>query len=619
MNNLYLLRGTLRVNPSGYWYTSGGEKGSFGYYPHLKSADGLPVYPDTQLHGDLRMAALWAKELGADGSIIDRLFGTKGNDLSALLRIGDLTLDEASRGVWTSERFEIKPRIEIDDETRAVKKHMLANFEAAWLDGLTLEAPVYAGYIGSSNELESARQLIDEALPLLSGFGALRSRGYGRGTVTVDWQPAEQNEVTLPDNAPSRVTITLEALTNLRSKPVAAEQLQLVASNLSLGAEQLRGWFVRTYNDLTKEWPSADEMATITFTDCHPSPAGKAAYPPPVTTLRKEDGSSVEDCLGRMPKEDCSSSLSSDVYAADEESREKKIKEKPLKPGSFVTVDGKVHYVRQAARMRNAMEDGAEGGTFNTRKEGGLFVQQYLPAGTCFSGEVSFTAPESAFCRMAHAILTGVRPRINGALFDARLAVSKPLEGSGPLLVTMPLAWKEARKGDEKESLTIGTMRRYAQALGRPRRGRPSIMPGSVLHGDRQHGTVAWPMFGRELTSEKPGEQKPPQPEPHTYSAWVEGMKELVKGISRSQAGNLRELLNPDHNTESIDRYLEDLHQKHYDKKKDSPETNLYAQLCEILEKEKISGLRQKIRELLEYLKAEVWWQAKKAKGGEAR
>ncbi|MCX7634715.1 MAG: hypothetical protein N2Z74_03100, partial [Syntrophales bacterium] len=55
--------GVLRVTAQGLWFTAGGDKGSFGFYPHLRDRRGLPVYPDTQLHGDLRMAASWLQHL----------------------------------------------------------------------------------------------------------------------------------------------------------------------------------------------------------------------------------------------------------------------------------------------------------------------------------------------------------------------------------------------------------------------------------------------------------------------------------------------------------------------------------------------------------------------------
>ena len=50
--NLYLYEEVLSVTAKGYWYTAGGGKSSFGYFPHLKDRNNFPIYPDTQLHGD---------------------------------------------------------------------------------------------------------------------------------------------------------------------------------------------------------------------------------------------------------------------------------------------------------------------------------------------------------------------------------------------------------------------------------------------------------------------------------------------------------------------------------------------------------------------------------------
>lgn len=265
-------------------------------------------------------------------------------------------------------------------------------------------------------------------------------------------------------------------------------------------------------------------------------------------------------------------------------------------------------------------DEGRAGGTFRT-KEKGLFVQQYLPAGTAFTGEISFSMPESGFCKAVHTILTSIKSQVNGTLFEPREITVQPKKGSGPLLVTSPLPWNPASIFTETESLTIGTMRRYAPALGRPRRGKPTIMPGSVLAGEEHLGTVAWPMFGKPLQLGTPKQKDVTShtDAPHRYSDWVMGMKDTVKGITRSQAGILRELLNPDHNEESIGKYIDDIFEKHHAKSEGASETKLYAELRKVLKGEKPAGLRKKITDLLEYLKAEVWWKPKNAdKGGDS-
>ncbi len=597
----YLLEGKVHVAAAGFWYTSGGQKGSFGYYPHLKDKRGLPIYPDTQLHGDLLMAARWAKELGVDGSLIAQLFGKRGEMSSALLHIGDLTV---SGDAWEISRFQVKSRIEIDDRTRSVKDKMLANFEAAWLDGLTLESPLYAGYFSSMDSLKKAQQLLEEAAQLLSGFGAFRSRGYGQGAVNIIWNDAEivtiQEEPT--KRAAEHIHYSLTGLVNIRSKPVAVEQLQLVSSSACINADQLRGWFVRTFQQVTGQWPTADEMAGVKFSDLYPSPVDESAYPPPVSLLGKEDGTSIDDFWDRLPPER-------------EEDNEERVKRKPLKQGVFITETGRLVEVAMITRMRNVMEDGMAGGDFRTKKEGGLFVQQHLPAGTVFSGAITLAEPDSAFGKLASAILTGLKPTINGCLFSAKASPCPPVSPprSGPRLLTMPCAFNPGQSGNkEKEYLFIGTARRYSPVLGRPRRGRPVILPGSVLVGKDLPGTVAWPLFGKNILQIPPKQKddkfwsKPvrPQPMPTLNLAWNE--------ITRSQAGVLRELLNTDHNTELIGKYLKDLRDKHQEKSASSSYARLYGALVAVFEKQGGVQLRAEVADILNYLKTEVWWQDKK-------
>lgn len=608
-NAFYLLSGALNVEARGYWYTGGGEKGSFGYYPHLKDPGGRPVYPDTQLHGDLRMAALWARSLGVDAAVLDRLFGRGGDETAALLHLGDLGVAEG----WDGGRFQVKPRIEIDDEARTVRDKMLASFEAAWLDGLTLSAPLYAGYFHDRNEAEAARVLLDEASRLLSGFGALRSRGYGRGTVSIVWQPLEAVTIDPSDPGQDAFVYRLTSLVNLRSKPVAAERRQLVGTSLIIAAEQIRGWFVRAYHAATGSWPNADQMAGIAFSDLIPAPENGRAYPVPVTTLRFEDGSGVEDYWGRPPREDCSTSLGEDAQALDEEHRKKKNKLKPLAQGNFVTDSGTVHTVAVHTRMRNAMGEEDEGGTFTTR-ENGLFVQQYLDAGTSFCGKITLADPRSDFARTAAAILAALKPVINGCLLAPHLspAPKDAPAGPGPRLVVMPLPYDPARGVHQDEGLAIGTQRRYAPALGRPRRGRPAILPGSVLVDEQTSGTVAWDMFGKALSHKSKETQKPEVWKKPEIKIPLAQLKIEWEKLTRSQAGILRELLNPDHHRDSLAKYLKDVRDKHAQKNPHSSETKLYRELADTLDRAGIEGLKALVTDILDYLKAEIWWRDKR-------
>jgi hypothetical protein len=260
------------------------------------------------------------------------------------------------------------------------------------------------------------------------------------------------------------------------------------------------------------------------------------------------------------------------------------------------------------------MEEGVDGGDFCTKKEGGLFVQQHLSSGTIFSGTVTIADPDNTFGKLAGKILTGFKPTINGCLFYAEATSCPPVSPrSGPCLLTMPCALNPEQSGkSEKGYLFIGTARRYSPVLGRPRRGHPVILPGSVLVGTDLPGTIAWPLFGKNISQIPPRQEndkswsKPvrPQPMPELTLAWNE--------ITRSQAGVLRELLNTDHNTDLIGKYLKDLRDKHKEKSAKSSYAKLYGALVATFENRGVEYLRADVSDILNYLKTEIWWQDKK-------
>ena len=605
MNNSFImLQGTLTVCATGYWYTNGGEKGSFGYYPHLKSNQQQPVFPDTQIHGDLRMAAQWLAELNPEksyASLIKKIFGYQGNELNSLLHIQDLTLNAASQAKWSPTRFNIKSRIELDDETRSLKDKMLASFESAWLEGLSLEAPLYAGYFTDEAEADSARQLLEEAVQLISGFGALRSRGYGRGKISIKWQDLQQVTIDPQDVSDTSFSYALKNLVNMRSKPVAVERLQLVATNTSISAEQLRGWFVRTYKEVSGKWPQTDEMEKITFSDFFPSPSTtEPAFPPANTILRREDGVSIDDYWGKTPEDEAGQTIGEKVAG--------KCKLKPLQAGTYITANRTIVHPMIGTRLRNAIQE-----DFKTLEEGGLFVQQYVPQGTIFCGQITISEPRSDFGRTSVAILKQFKPVINGSIFEPTINNVIEVEDNPHKirLVSMPIHFDPLKVLSNDESISLGTQRRYAPALGRPRRGLPVILPGSIVADDTA-GTINWPLFGENIAKHPPTSKQSllyekPDVTPSLPQSGINWGK-----ITRSQAGILRELLNPGHNCEVIGKYLAHIQEKHSEKDRGSDLTKLYIALVSIHKKEDIEGLRQTVQKKLEYLKIAIWWEQKK-------
>ncbi|HDH05633.1 MAG TPA: hypothetical protein ENH01_07965 [Nitrospirae bacterium] len=254
-NKLFLAKGTLRVAAKGYWFTSGGEKGSFGYYPHLKDKRGLPVFPDTQIHGDLKMSAGWLKSLDSSvkDDLIAEVFGRGGEESDrnlhprpSRLYISDLVVND---GAASGNIFDIKPRIEIEEDKRTAKKHMLVSLEMSYLEGKKLEAEVYLGYFDNRTGLDNAKKLVEESAQLLSGFGAFRSRGYGRGEMELEWEEDIAIEYKDTDKCDSEFIYYLEALVNFRNKPIEPGSYQNIETLKHITSDQLRGWFVNAYEN----------------------------------------------------------------------------------------------------------------------------------------------------------------------------------------------------------------------------------------------------------------------------------------------------------------------------------------------------------------------------------
>ena len=441
---LCYIKGTLTVDAEGYWYTSGGEKGSFGYYPHLKKEENgrsYPVYSDTQIHGDLKMAALWLCELDESKyskEFVYKIFGydsklNKQNDdkqkdqpLPSLVFVTDLEL--TNKDAWKEEYFQVKPRISIDDNTRTTVEHMQVSLEMAFMDKQQLNADIYIyGYL-TGIELEKAKNLLEDIAGLISGFGAFRSRGYGRGTVKIDWD-VESEKIHCTENTKANIAASSSAsgkgaksfsymlcsLVNFRNKQIDPGTTQLLTSQTAITSEQLRAWFVKTYEFVYGEWPTFNELAGISFPTLYPSRKGddsiSPGYPPAMTTIRNEKDE-IRDMAGRKPTDN----------GKDEERDDRdnffSTKTKPLSSGSFVT-DGESPEVIVASkkkRLRNSTES-----NFATLKEGGLFVQEYIERGTCFGGVITIADTSTKFLENAYCILNTFKPVINGCIFENSL------------------------------------------------------------------------------------------------------------------------------------------------------------------------------------------------------
>lgn len=503
---LYLSKGTLTVDAKGYWFTSGGDKAPFGYYPHLKKKEGdkvYPVYPDTQVHGDLKMAACWLKNLGVQNiqKLIEKVFGHAGQPSSSRLKLTDLELTPAAKAKWETKRFDVKTRCRIKEDTRTNETHMLADMEWAWLDGLQLECSIFLGYFTNKQDLKDAKALIRRAAALLTGFGASRSRGYGRGTIDVKFN--EDNEAVSADSVTTGNGLGYKGLyvlipcTPFRSKPINPGATQLIAARPSIAPAQLKGWFARTYHDLFDEWPTPEQMARLQISSARPclKENGKVipAVPSPCTTLEMDD-KRIEDCYGKQDKT---------KNSAEDNENFAHTKAKPLKDNMFLTCEDnpRLECPEKETRMRNATD-----GTFATLKEGGLFAQELIRPGRSFCATVKImSANGDDFAPRARFILENVMPDINGTFFTHEL---KNDQGSGPAnstnnahprLVCEPVVLEAKFLGNGNNQIKMAVSRTYNTMQQRPRRNRIVVVPGSLIHEEVAGKTLYWPHLGKKI------------------------------------------------------------------------------------------------------------------------
>lgn len=555
-DKIYFGRGKLIIKAKGYWFTAGGGKDLFGFVPHLREdqARAFPVYSDTQILNVLRQAAQWSSLVhGDDAKLIKKVFGEPGRNQQSLLMLTDLQLDESSKKEWSDKRFEVKPRIQINEETCCVQNKMFGLHEMAFLDGLTLTSELFLGPFSDKESLEEVVHMVERATEYCFGFGAFRSRGCGGGDVF--WAPKEPIEIDLAmQDKPllqSRVRYGLTALVNLRVKPVDTQNRQTVPASCGLSRDKLRGWFVRAYKSVYGNWPSPVEMGRICFSDVYPCTKDVNAFPSPMTTLRSEGGD-IRDAI------DCGLEA---LESADEYLR---VKWKHLDRHEFVSDEESPCIVSKPLmiRMRNQMED-----DFVTSDEG-LFAQEYLEAGTELSGFVTFKDPTGEFEMKAWALLNSMYPTVGGGLLRPIVSAAEEANEGDRFLVTSRVELEGdilARKKSDAETIRIGTHRRYNTMLNRPRRNRLVIEPGSVLKEDpKRERAAAWKGFGRDFVPQDDAGGA------DCISACEELLDEpKLPRLSRSQRGFLRAFLNPAMPLSFIESIIKDRIAK-YDKKSSS-------------------------------------------------
>ncbi len=623
---------TLKVKARGYWFTSGGEKGSFGYYPHLKQSVGgrqYPVYPDTQIHGDIKMAAFWLGNLNPDKysrDFVTKVFGdrnepTKHTRKQSHVFVTDLELEDKAK--WKDCNFQVKPRISVEDN-RTVKEHMLVSLECAYLEGLTLKSDVYLYGYFSDHEFSKAKTLIEESVTLLSGFGAFRSRGYGRGKISLEAQSVERRQITVPSG--NKFIFTLTSLTNFRNRQIEPGTEQTLKSEPFISADKIRAWFVKAYYQRYGKWITPKESAEISFSYLYPTKkdAPVLTYPVAVSSLSDKKGKAF-DLTGR---------------GVVNEERENLFGTKmtTLSDDCFVTdADRPILYqVKVQRRIRNSTEE-----DFSTLKEGGLIVQEFVPAGQVFGGVVSFK-PDSEIGKGFIDILSNDICLINGCIFKPNLIAlqSNPqVVSNSPYLVTEPIDFSISdgminfkdcpyEKVDGRfqskgaNQVRLATKRAYNTMLNRQRRPRIVIQPGSVIHGavDNpqrfKYSLLDWKGFGKdmEVYKEAPPTKTAPKYEMTSPSEDVSIVlnKLIGDGITPSQAGFLRGYLNEKQDVGFLKKLTKDRIEK-YNKKGKAGFSELYSKLNEDLELNNLPQMRHFIHNLLDEL-YNYWWDKKVGK-----
>ena len=542
---IYLVSARVEVVAQGFWFTAGGEKGPFGYYPHLKLQRDdhlLPYYPDTQIMGDWRMACTWLSKLSPTDFPDDRvewLFGKKGAPLAGRLNCNDLELVDETN----IPGFVVRTRCGIENISRVNKEHMLVSREYAWLDKRTLSADMVLGYFSNEDEIELAKNMLAESAYLLSGFGAFRSRGCGRGCVSLkDWQfqkilPPE-NPI-IDSNTTGHYLYALEAKSNFRNKRLNPARTQLLVSEKKISNRQIAAWFVRTYHWIYYDrWPDIKDMACLKFSTIYPSIKTAdtviPAYPPAFSTIRYEDGTILDS--PKKPEDE-----------QDGESHTMHGKAKPLAQDMFVTNTASpgIFQVKTEQRFRNAIDN-----NFSTKETRGLFTQELICQGTWFAGYVTITPVpgKEAFASQAKWIIENIPPVISGTFFS-------PMLRPGPIqtdcadvhLLIEPLHFSK----ENAKSFTqyrLGIIRSYNTMLKRPRQNRIVYEPGSLMSTNVPVAYKSIPWKGHEQTintaSVNPMDKEMPPDVPSSPQKLI--LCAAIKNLSRSQMGNLRMLIEMD-------------------------------------------------------------------------
>jgi len=431
----------------------------------------------------------------------------------------------------------VKPKTRISDLTRTNEKHLLVNLEYAYFNKQILSADFFLGYFSSERDLYEAQRLVEEAASFLSGFGAFRSRGKGRGKISVEWKDTETVSLETSSLVQPKPEFQyfLETLVNFRNKRLHPGTTQLLDSVKTISSDQLRGWFSRAYFTLHGHWPTPEQLKQIRFSPCYPAKKNedgtfKQGFPPPSSTVKLEDGA-IEDRYGEKPKQD----------DKDQQENLFKPKARPLPDNLFLTNETppRIIEVLSEIRMRNSLSD-----NFVT-DENALFAQELIPEGIVFGCTLKIDkTTDEAFAKDAMFIFQNVHPVINGCIFDPKIqdAAETKKNTHVHLLVSGYLPFEQAIMDDPENQVKLTTLARYNTTLKRPRRNRLVFDPGSLVKSGDDDLCTPWNGFTekeialpKQIETETDMGGAPPEPEAPVID-------DIAK-MSRAQIGLLRALL----------------------------------------------------------------------------
>jgi hypothetical protein len=442
----------------------------------------------------------------------------------------------------------------------------------------------------------------------------MRSRGYGQGKASIVWEPAETIRLDRePESFSVPVRIDLEAQTNFRAKPLEPGTSQVLTSADRITSEQFKAWLASTYHSLYGNWPDAADMALVEVGEFLPvNPDSRMGMPAGASVLRitrtEKQSGKIETFY--VEANQYFAKAERDQAEKDEQENFYKTKAKPLPQGWFVSLEGEpsVFGVDRDRRMRNRMED-----DFVTT-DNGLFVQEFLPAGTVFATIIGFRN-QTGFTARASEIIRKVKPELRGCLFKTKTTAVPSLAQDGDRhLVLRPLPFNEGYLKDENGEkdkdvqVQLSVHQRDNTVLGRPRRNRVVIAAGSLLETPVNGQTIPWSV----------GERLAPPPvgpaDPGEKKAAKKARIDVSLKITSSQAGFLRELTHPCRGKKELEGLLQDRFDKHSERNETVLE-NVLNEIQKRLVTDGTEAMRKFIHDYLEELAVRKWDEKNRTSG----